>query len=200
MSIPPTYHIFIMYETIKRGFSLTDGIVSLRPYRPSDADETYQAIRESLAELSPWLPFAHQDYSAKESRAWIKQRPGEWKKGTAYEFAIFGANDGSYLGGCGINRIDYNNLLANLGYWIRTSRTGHGAASAAARLLAGWGLKELGLKRIEIVVATDNIRSQRVAEKAGAKREGISRNRILVHDKTYDAVMFSLIPPDFSSK
>ncbi len=188
-----------MHETIKRDITLTDGVVSLRPYRLSDAGETYEAIHESLAELGPWLPFAHKDYSAKESRAWIKQRPAEWKKGNAYEFAIFDNNDGSYLGGCGINQIDYNNFLANLGYWIRTSRTGHGAAPAAARLLAGWGLKALGLKRIEIVVATSNLRSQRVAEKAGARREGILRNRIIVRDKTYDAAMFSLIPPDFNN-
>jgi len=32
------------------------------------------------------------------------------------------------------------------------------------------------------------------AEKAGATREGILRNRLVVRDKVYDAVMFSLIP------
>jgi ribosomal-protein-serine acetyltransferase len=188
-----------MYERINREITLSDEKVMLRPYRLSDADETDKAIHESLAELSPWLPFAHKDYSAKENRAWIKQRPKEWDKGNAYDFAIFDAKDGSYLGGCGINHVDYDNLLANLGYWIRTSRAGQGAAPAAARLLAEWGLKRLGLKRIEIVVATGNSRSQSVAEKAGARREGILRNRILVRDKTYDAVMFSLIPHDFTN-
>jgi ribosomal-protein-serine acetyltransferase len=187
-----------MYKSINREITLSDGIVSLRPYRPSDIEETYQAVRESLAELAPWLPFAHENYSSKESRAWIKQRPEEWKKGSAYEFAIFDAKDGSYMGGCGINQIDYNNRSANLGYWVRTSRAGHGAAPAAARLLAAWGLSTLRLKRVEIVVATGNTRSQRVAEKAGAKREGILRNRITVGDKIYDAAMFSLIPKDFS--
>jgi ribosomal-protein-serine acetyltransferase len=184
----------------RKKIELNDGKVVLRPHRLSDIDAMYQAVRESLAELSPWLPFAHQDYAIKESRAWIKQRPKEWQKGISYGFAIFDAKDSSYLGGCGINRIDDDNLIANLGYWIRTSRTGHGAAPAAARLLAAWGLKELGLKRIEIVVATENKRSLRAAEKAGTIREGILRNRILVRDKTYDAVMFSLIPPDFNSK
>lgn len=189
-----------MYESINREVTLDDGKVMLRPYRKDDIKATFEAIRESIAEMSVWLPFAHKDYSIKESRAWIKQRPGEWKKGNSYEFVILDAKDDSCMGGCGINQIDYNNLLANLGYWIRSGRTGHGAAPAAARLLAEWGLKALGLKRIEIVVATGNLRSQRVAEKAGAKREGILRNRILVRDKTYDAVMFSLIPPDFGLK
>jgi ribosomal-protein-serine acetyltransferase len=176
---------------------LNDGKVMLRSYEKRDIEETYKAVRESLTEMMPWLPFTHKDYSIKETRAWIKQRPKEWKAGEAYELAVFSAADGAYLGGCGINRIDYGDWCANLGYWIRSTRSGNGFTPAAARLLAGWGFRELGLKRIEIVVATGNLRSQRVAEKVGAVREGIERNRITVGNKVYDAVMFSLIPTDF---
>lgn len=177
---------------------LTDGRVLLRPYRSGDAEETYKAIRESLAEISPWLPFAHNDYSIKESRDWIKKRPGEWKKGTAYEFAIIDAEDGTIIGGCGLNGVDKMNRHANLGYWVRTSRMGQGVAPAATLLLARWGFKALKLMRIEILVATSNQRSLRVAEKVGANREGILRNRINIHDKTHDAVMHSLIPGDIA--
>jgi RimJ/RimL family protein N-acetyltransferase len=46
------------------------------------------------------------------------------------------------------------------------------------------------------MAATGNKASQRVAEKAGAVREGILRNRITVHGRVLDAVVFSLIPPD----
>jgi ribosomal-protein-serine acetyltransferase len=189
-----------MEGNINRDVTLTDGKVILRPYRKSDVRTTFEAIRESIPEMSPWLPFAHQDYSIKENRDWIKQRPGYWRKGVSYEFAILDAGDGTTAGGCGINRIDYYNMFANLGYWIRTSRSGHGAAPAATRLLAEWGFRALGLKRIEIVVASGNQRSQRAAERAGAQREGILRNRIQVRDKIYDAVMFSLIPGDFGLK
>ncbi len=183
---------------MRKDIVLTDSSVLLRPYRLNDADEVYKAVLESLAELSPWLPFAHEDYSIKESRAWIKKRPEDWKKGTAYEFAIIDAGDGSYLGGCGLNGVDKENRRANLGYWVRTSRMGQGVAPSATLLLSGWGFKELKLKRIEILVATGNTRSLRVAEKAGAQREGILRNRLLIRDKAHDAVMHSLIPQDLS--
>ncbi len=186
-----------MPEKINRNIKLTNEEITLRPYRRSDIKATYEAIRESLTEMSPWLPFVHANYSLKESREWIKQRPKDWRNGISYEFTIVDAGNGFTIGGCGINQIDFNNIYANLGYWVRTSRTGHGTAAAAARLLAEWGFKALGLKRIEIVVATGNTRSQGAAEKAGAKREGVLRNRIQVRDKTYDAVMFSLIPEDF---
>jgi hypothetical protein len=82
--------------------------------------------------------------------------------------------------------------LANLGYWVRTSATGHGVATRAARLVAQFGIEKIGLLRVEIVVAIGNIASMRVAEKAGAKREGILRNRLVGRDKVLDAVMHSL--------
>jgi ribosomal-protein-serine acetyltransferase len=189
-----------MNTQINRNVTLTDGTVSIRPYDKRDTNNTFQAVRESLAELMPWLPFAHQDYSIKETRDWIKQKPKEWRQGTAYEFAIHDAKDGAYLGGCGLNSISHYDRRANLGYWVRTGRTGRGVAPAAARLLAEWGFRALGLKRIEIVVATGNMRSLRAAEKTEATREGTLRNRITVGDKIYDAVMFSLIPQDFNNK
>jgi ribosomal-protein-serine acetyltransferase len=177
---------------------LTDGKVSLRPYRREDAAALYEAVRESLPELSAWMIWAHQGYSLKESRQWIKGKPGEWKRGLEYDFAIFDAGDGTYLGGCGFNRIDNANRLANLGYWVRSSRTGRGVATAATVLLADWGFEKLGFQRIEIMAAVDNLPSRRVAEKAGAKVEGVLRNRMTLNGRLHDAVMHSLIPGDLA--
>jgi RimJ/RimL family protein N-acetyltransferase len=178
----------------RKKLELTDGRITLRPYRMSDVGENYKAVRESLVELIPWMPFAHENYSLKEVKAWIRGRPKDWKRGNSYEFAIYGAKDGIFLGACGLNRIDKIAHRANLGYWVRTSRTGEGIAPAATRLLAKWGFDTLRLLRIEILVALENQRSLRVAEKAGAQREGILRNRLSFHDKTHDAVMHSLVP------
>lgn len=180
----------------RKKVELTDGKVTLRPYRMGDSKESYQAIKESAAEISMWLPFAHNDYSLRENRTWVKKRPEDWKKGTGYEFAIFDAQNGRVIGGCGLNGIDHMNRKANLGYWVRTSDTGRGVAPAATLLLAKWGFEALKLTRIEILVATGNQRSLRVAEKVGAKREGILRNRIIIRDKAHDAIMHSLIPGD----
>ncbi len=77
---------------------------------------------------------------------------------------------------------------------IGSGRTGQGIAPAAAKLLAKWGFDVLRLKRIEILVAVENSRSLRVAEKAGVKKEGILRNRLMVRDVVHDAVMHSLVP------
>jgi len=50
--------------------------------------------------------------------------------------------------------------------------------------------------RVEIVVAVENRASLRVAEKVGATREGVLRNRMPVRDEICHAVMHSLVPED----
>ncbi len=187
-----------MYDTDinPKKIKISDGKLVLRPYCSRDIPELYKAIRESLVELSPWLPFAHKDYSEKETHDWIKRRPKDWKKGISYEFSILDTESGMIIGGCGLNGVDSINRRANLGYWVRTSHLGQGVASNATRLLAKWGFETLKLKRIEILVDTRNQRSLRVAERVGAKKEGILRNRLTLYDNAYDAVMHSLIPGD----
>jgi ribosomal-protein-serine acetyltransferase len=183
----------------RKKVTLTDGKILLRPYRMSDINSIYQAIRESIKEVGAWLPFAHEGYAIKETRDWLKKRNREWKKGNTYDFGIFDAKDGAFIGGCGLSEIVKIHRRANLGYWVRTSRIGQGVAPAATRLLAKWGFDVLKLNRIEIVVAVGNERSLRAAAKAGAKLEGILRNRLAMRDKAYDAVMHSLVPEDFKT-
>ena len=47
----------------------------------------------------------------------------------------------------------------------------------------------------EIVIAVGNRRSQRVAEKVGALREGVLRSRLVLPSGPSDAVMYSLVRP-----
>jgi ribosomal-protein-serine acetyltransferase len=183
----------------RKNLTLTDGKILLRPYRMNDTNSLYQAIRESIKEVGAWLPFAHEGYALKECKDWLKKQGKGWKKGDTYDFGIFDVKDGTLIGGCGINAISKLGRYANLGYWVRTSRIGKGAAPAATRLLAKWGFDVLKLNRIEVVVAVGNEKSLRAAEKAGAQREGILRNRLVLRDKVQDAVMHSLIPEDFKT-
>jgi RimJ/RimL family protein N-acetyltransferase len=112
---------------------------------------------------------------------------------------IYDLQGGGYLGGVGLNHIDRLNQMANLGYWVRTSRTRQGIARAAVRLIAQFGFEQLHFVRLEIVAATGNKPSQRVAEKAGAIREGVLRNRLTLHGKQHDAVVYSLTPGDLNA-
>lgn len=175
---------------------LTDGVIALRPYRVSDVHSVYEAVRESIPELSVWMSWCHPDYSMEEARTWIESQPDKWEKGSEYNFAISYSEGPLYLGCCGLNVIDRGCGIANLGYWIRTSQTNKGIATAATLLLARFAFNELKLNRVELTIAVDNQASLRTAHKSGATREGILRNRVVKNNTPSDAVVFSFIPQD----
>jgi RimJ/RimL family protein N-acetyltransferase len=166
--------------------------VHIRRYRIDDGQAIVEAVRESLAELTPWMPWAHAAYSIRESQQWLDVQIAAFELATAFEFAIVGA-EGNYLGGCGLNQLDAANRRANLGYWVRSSATRRGAATAAVRLLREWAFQFTDLVRLEILVAIGNAASLRVAEKSGAVREGVLRSRLILHDVVHDAALFSFV-------
>jgi RimJ/RimL family protein N-acetyltransferase len=157
----------------------------------------YQAVLESIDEVSRWLAWCHPGYSLEESAAWVGTQQAAWANGSEYSFAITNAADGTYLGTIGLNRIDPIHRWANLGYWVRSSQTNKGVATASALLVARFAFEHLKLNRIEIVISVKNTSSLRVAEKIGAAREGLLRSKVVAHGEVHDAVMFSLIPQDF---
>jgi ribosomal-protein-serine acetyltransferase len=164
----------------------------LRSYAPEDAEALSEAARESAPAAFAWAPWCRADYSLADAAEWIRSRASLAAEGREYAFAIVDA-DGRLLGGCGINRIDRLNRLANVGYWVRTSATGRGVASEAVRQLADFAFRRTGLVRLEIVCAVGNERSQRVAARAGAVREGLLRQRLVLHGASVDAVLYSLV-------
>jgi ribosomal-protein-serine acetyltransferase len=187
-------------QTMQDEVILTDGSITLRPFRPGDVLPLYQAVRESLPELMPWMPWAYSDYSIKDSRKWVELCARTWAKGKEYNFVILDSGDGTVLGGCGFNQVRLRAHFANLGYWVRSKYTGKGVATAAAVLVARFGFNELGLAHIEVGAATGNVASQRVAEKIGATRQGIQKRKIAFRDKVYDRVVFSLTPQDLENR
>lgn len=175
---------------------LSDGTFVIRQYRSDDIGEMYAAARESTKEIHPWMEWCHPNFSMKESKAWVLSRDKDWEQGGEYSFVISNAKTKEFLGSCGINGVNRAHRFANLGYWVRTTATRKGAATAATRLLATFGFQELKLNRIEIVISVGNSPSERVAEKAGATKEGILRRRLMISGRAHDATMYSLLPED----
>lgn len=176
---------------------LTDGTVVLRLFRLDDRLQVYEAVRESLTELKPWMSWAHDAYSQQDAEDFIKITRARWEEGSLFAFAITDAKTGEILGGCSLSHKHPVYHYCNLGYWVRTLRHGAGIAGRAAKLAARYAFEHGGVIRAEIVVATGNEKSMRVAGKLGAHYEGKLLNRMVVGKAIYDAHMYSLIPQDF---
>jgi RimJ/RimL family protein N-acetyltransferase len=172
--------------------------LTLRYPRPEDAAAIHAAVVESRTELSPWMPWCHADYGRADTLMWIEAVAAGRRNNTAHEFCIFDAG-GHLLGSCGINGIQLDYRLANLGYWVRSSATGEGVATSASRQLVDWTFANTPVHRLEIIAAVGNLKSRRVAEKLGAEREGILRHRLLTAEGFTDAVLYSIINEQESS-
>ena len=165
----------------------------LVPFDVSFTEALFEAIQESRFELIRFLSWYDPEYSMEDTRRWLQARERERFEGRSYDFAITDAQSGELIGGCGIDRIQSRNRQGNLYYWIRTSRTNRGAATAAAAAIASFGLTRLHLVRIEMVVAETNFSGQTVAEKIGASREIRLPNRLILEGEILHAYLFSLL-------
>lgn len=170
---------------------LTDGTIRLRPAVKEDAPEVTAAVQSSWPELFEWQPWAIPTFDEAAALRWI----GGDLDPTEHAFVILGPDE-TIAGVCGLNLVNEVNRFANLGFWLRSDRTGRGWATAAARLVVRYGFEELGLHRIELLMAAANGSSRRVAERIGAHHEGVLRGRLLLHGVHHDAHLYSIVVGD----
>jgi RimJ/RimL family protein N-acetyltransferase len=175
---------------------LSDASIGLRQFTLEDVPTLFTAVQESVAQLSAWMVWAHPNYSIEDTRAFVSKCGSGWENGEQYSFAIVDIQDGQFLGSVGLSAVNRAHGFANLGYWVRTGKTRHGVATSATRMAARFSFESLKLNRVELLVPTANVASQRVAEKASAKREGLLRKRLRLNGVVHDAFVYSLVPED----
>jgi RimJ/RimL family protein N-acetyltransferase len=175
---------------------LIDQSIALRPFRSEDLTALHAATLETTDMLFAWMTWCRPGYSLEDCQSFLAQAAADWAADCNYSFAIFDLKDGRLCGSISLNHVDRAHRCANVGYWIRSSRTRRGIASRALRLVSRFGLRQLHLNRLEIIVPEGNLASQRVAQKAGARFEGLLRHKLMLNAQAHDAVMYSLVATD----
>jgi RimJ/RimL family protein N-acetyltransferase len=174
---------------------LVDGPTALRSWRDTDVPGLVAAAQDP--EIPRWLTRLPQPYGQAEARAYLLTRYDHLHAGTGAPFAIVDAGDRNrVLGAITLMRLAWEHRRGEVGYWLGREARGHGNATRAVRLISEWGFGALGLERIDLFAATGNLRSQRVAERAGFTREGILRAYMRGRDGQLDAVAFGLLAAD----
>jgi RimJ/RimL family protein N-acetyltransferase len=178
---------------------LSDGVVSLRPWRLADVPAIAAACRE--AEIARWLNQVPQPYSEADARSYVEAGQQGWRDGSDWAFAITDAATGDVLGSIGVRPLATpDEGIAEVGYWVRRESRGRRVATRALRLVAAWTLRELRLRRLQLRADVENVASQRVAENAGFVREGVLRaSRYNARrQQNIDFVIYSLLPNELS--
>jgi RimJ/RimL family protein N-acetyltransferase len=181
-----------------RDVALSTSSVVLVPLDASHLDGMWAAMAESAAALRATMAWWRDEQTKDDIAAWVSFTESAWQSGTLFAFSILDAADGRYLGACSLENVNETSLSANLSYWVRSSSTGRGIASGAARRLALWAVNDLQLVRVEITMVTTNAASIATARKSGAAFEGCLRNKARWSGECYDMMVFSFVPQDFA--
>ena len=171
---------------------LADEVVALRPWREADVERGLMLFADPLVQRFSWTEA--RPYTVADARAYFARIEAGRRAGAAVELAIAEPGDpGAVLGCVSLFEIDAVNARAATGYWLAAHGRGRGAATHAVRLLTGWGIATLGLRRLQITCAPDNAASQAVAERCGFTREGVLRSNMAFKGGRRDTVVYGLV-------
>jgi RimJ/RimL family protein N-acetyltransferase len=135
-----------------------------------------EAVRESIEELRPWMPWAHTIPTLEESEKNIRYSRTEFLERKDLRLLLLNKQTGQLVGSSGLHQIDWQARKFEIGYWVRTSCQQQGYITEAVHAITSFAIQELQANRIQIRCDARNIRSAQVAERCGFTLEGILRN------------------------
>jgi RimJ/RimL family protein N-acetyltransferase len=170
--------------------------VRLRGVRDDDLPTLakWQMDPGRMATLSHWV--------APPSEAAAKERIAQWSANEEdLGFAIETLDDPPRLAGhIGLWGARPKDRCATLGIALGREHIGRGYGTDALRVIVGYGFRELGLHRIQLVVAPFNLAGIRAYQKAGFTEEGRYRESVLHDGRWYDEVLMSILDHEWAAR
>lgn len=157
----------------------------LRPLSKADADGLFAAFSDPET-MTYWSAPPHQSLSDTEADiAWWLEANGD---------AAFAIEDreGGLVGRVGLYRVREG--VREVGIILRPDRAGEGHASAAVRVLCGYGFAALGLHRIVADIDPDNLASCRLFEACDFTLEARLKHNWRTHLGLRDSLIYALFP------
>ncbi|MBT2868884.1 GNAT family N-acetyltransferase [Chromobacterium violaceum] len=174
-------------------------LVEIRPPEPArDAARVYALIERHRATLSQWMAGIVRPRSAADTEAFLwSQAEGNEEGRCAHRVILV---DGEIAGICSLHGINAAHRYARLGYWLADSHVGRGVMSRALALLMRYAFEELGLHRLELGCAPENLRSCRVAERLGFRLEGELRDAQLLNGRFWNMRCYGLLADEWKNR
>jgi [ribosomal protein S5]-alanine N-acetyltransferase len=114
-----------------------------------------------------------------------------------FQWGVCSPETGRVFGTCTLFNVDSAHRRAEIGFAIAQETWGRGFASEAVGLLVDFAFHTLGLHRLEADTDPDNVRSLRLLERQGFKREGYLRERWHHLGRLHDAVFLGLLAAEW---
>lgn len=147
----------------------------LREYRPHDHADLLAAFAD--AEIGLWNP---QTTDPAEIAAWAESR-NDWSEGDHASWAVADESD-RVVGAVSLHHVDLRQEDAEIGYWVAPWARRRGIARRALRAATACGFEAMGLRRIYLYHAVENLGSCVVATQSAFALEGTLRQSHLYGD------------------
>jgi RimJ/RimL family protein N-acetyltransferase len=148
----------------------------IRAPREADAELVRDAIEETFETLRPWMPWAQRVPTLEEERARLAEARRQIDAREDFPLFAFERGSEELVVASGLHRPNWDVPSFETGYWVRAGYTGRGYVTEACRAITAAAFDVLGAARVEIRCHDANMRSWRVAERAGFVLEGVLRN------------------------
>jgi len=162
--------------------------IRIRPLRRSDAAALAPLLRDG--QVTRFLP---PRVRRESSKAFVARVLREQRAGEGFSFAVHRAGSREAIGQIRLFRWSRFESEAEVGFWLRRSAWGHGYATEALELLAARAFRRERLHRLAATVVEGNLRSARVLEKVGFRREGRRRGAARIDRQWVDLIEFGLL-------
>jgi ribosomal-protein-serine acetyltransferase len=145
--------------------------------------------------LRPWLPFVDAMQTVDFARNFVKGTMQRNNNGNEWAFVIFYMD--IMVGRIGVYKIDTQNKIGEIGYWIIENAQGKGIVTKSCKALMDFCFTHLHLNRIEIKCGTENLKSKAIPERLNFTHEGIIRHGEYLYDRFIDLNLYSFLKNEF---
>ncbi len=168
-----------------------DEDTDLRIYEERHAQQVAELVDQNRAHLRQWLPWVDFSRSVEDSKAFIQNSLQQFARNEGFQLGVW--YKGELAGGIGYHAIDWADRKVEIGYWLGEAFQGKGLMTKACSTLVTNAFDELGLHKVEIHCATENIRSCAIPKRLGFIQEGILRDAEWLYDHYVDLVVFGML-------
>src|SRR5690606_30695661 len=123
----------------------------------------FDMVHENRNHLRQWLPFVDKMETIEFAKNFVNGTMLRNNDGIEYAFVIF--NDDQMVGRVGVYKIDHQNKIGEIGYWVIEKSQGNGIVTKSCKALIEFCFNDLKLNRIEIRCGTENLKSKAIPEK-----------------------------------
>ena len=167
----------------------------LRLLQLDDAEELFSLTDANRSYLRKWLPWLDTIDRVDDTRDFIARTLKQFAENEGLAAAI--CDRSKIVGLVGFNRIDRQDRIGYIGYWLAESAQGKGMMTKSCQSLINYGFTTLKLERVVIACATENYRSRAVPLRLGFIHMGVVRDAEWLYQEFVEHDIYALSVEDW---